>query len=79
MTRYEEMIAAGTLPPMNSIEWCLLDMIIEQALKDPEQLDKGEWETLILLETETEHALITDGKTQEEVEEFFKLAKEKTK
>lgn len=72
MTEYEKKVAKG-LPPMNSMEWLLLEEQIENDLKFPEKMYKFGIETMLILFDEVEYFL----KNQPEKLETYRILLEK--
>lgn len=55
MTKYEERVAAGTIVPMNGMDWLMLGAAIEGLLKGEDALDEQFVEVLEEMKDEIDH------------------------
>ena len=73
MTEYEKSVENG-LPRMNSMEWLLLQISVEDIIKNPEGCTKDDAEAMMNLKMEIDH-FYRDN--QELLTQFYKIVEEK--
>ena len=73
MTRYEEMVKSGELPPMNGLEWLLLgfncDCLLDGKFNDQPEEKEFAKETIKLMWIEVDHLYRDEPEMLEKLKE----------